>query len=72
MASLEQRRAARKAYSEAKKKYKPGAGGRFKALEAAAKASGASNPAAIAAAAGRKKYGKKKFQSMAAKGKKNA
>ncbi len=42
----------------------------FKAVEASAAASGARNPAAVAAAVGRKKYGAKKFQEAAAKGKK--
>lgn len=47
-----------------------GSGARFKAVEASAKASGARNPAAVAAAAGRKKYGKKKMAKMAAAGRK--
>lgn len=42
----------------------------FKAVEEKAKESGASNPAAVAASAGRKKYGKEAFQHAAAKGKK--
>jgi len=54
------------------KSMRPGGGGRFakltKSLEAKGKSAGAAK--AIAAAAGRKKYGKKKFQSMAAKGRK--
>lgn len=48
----------------------PGQGGRFAAVEAAAKKSGAKNPAAAAAAAGRKKYGDAKMQAMAKAGKK--
>ena len=40
----------------------------FKAVEAAAKASGARNPGAVAATAGRRKYGKKRFQKAAASG----
>lgn len=40
----------------------------FKAVEASAKAGGARNPAAVAAAAGRKKYGKERFQKAAAAG----
>lgn len=51
-------------------KAKLGQGGRFAAVEAAAAKSGASNPAAVAAAAGIKKYGKKKMAKMAAKGRK--
>lgn len=42
----------------------------FKAVEKSAKAGGAENSAAVAAAVGRKKYGKEKFQKAAAKGKK--
>jgi len=60
---------ARKMYEKAKKK-PPGEGSRFKAVEAAAKAGGARNPAAVAASVGRKKHGKKKMQELAAKGKK--
>jgi len=49
----------------------PGEGGRFKALESAlAKKGNVSNPAATAAAIGRKKYGKEEFQRMAAAGRK--
>lgn len=50
-------------------KAKLGSGGRFKAL--VGKLDGkVSNPAAVAASIGRKKYGKAKFQAMSAKGKK--
>jgi len=42
----------------------------FKKLMAAVKEKGAKNPAAVAAAIGRKKYGKGKFQAAAAAGKK--
>jgi len=45
-----------------------GEGGRFAAVEASARASGARNPAAVAAAAGRKKYGAKKMASLSLKG----
>lgn len=51
-------------------KAKLGSGSRFKAVEAAAKKSGAKNPAAVAAAAGDKKYGVKKMEKMAQAGKK--
>ena len=47
-----------------------GTGARFKAVERAAAASGAKNPAAVAAAVGRKKYGAKKFAKLAARGRK--
>jgi hypothetical protein len=53
-----------------KKKAALGEGSRFKKVEAEAKKSGAKNPAAVAAAAGIKKYGVKKMESMAQKGKK--
>jgi hypothetical protein len=51
---------------------KLGTGKRFAAVEASAAASGARDPAAIAAAAGRKKYGAKKMAGLAAKGARRA
>ena len=45
-----------------------GGGGRFAKVEAQAAASGARNPAAVAAAAGRKKYGAAKMAQMATAG----
>jgi len=54
------------------KSTKPGKGGAFKYVEAKAKASGAKNPGAVAAAAGRAKYGAKKFAKMSATGRKRA
>ena len=68
MSTLKQRRAARKAQKRTQKTAKLGSGKRFKAVERAAKLGGAKNPAAVAAAIGRKKYGAKKFARMAAKG----
>lgn len=56
----------------AKKTMKLGGGGRFAAIEKAAAKSGAKNPAAVAAAAGIKKYGVKKMTAMAQAGKKRA
>ena len=51
-------------------KAKLGSGARFAQLEAKiAKKGGVRNAAAVAAAIGRKKYGKPKFQKLAAKGK---
>lgn len=47
-----------------------GQGGRFAAVEAAAAKGGATNPAAVAASVGRKKYGAKKMADMAAAGRK--
>jgi histidyl-tRNA synthetase len=49
---------------------KVGGGGRYKKLVKELAASGAKDPKALAASIGRKKYGKEKFQEMAAKGKK--
>jgi hypothetical protein len=54
------------------KKPKLGSGGRFKAVEESARKSGASNPAAVAAAVGIKKYGAKRMSEMAAAGRKRA
>lgn len=53
-------------------KAKLGSGSRFKKVEAEARASGAKNPAAVAAAAGRKKYGQEKMTELSKKGKKDA
>lgn len=53
------------------KSMKPGGGGRFKKMVGKLKGK-VSDPKAVAAAIGRKKYGKKKMASMAAKGKKRA
>jgi len=49
-----------------------GQGGRFAAVEDKARASGAKNPAAVAATVGRKKYGNKKMAQLAAKGRKDS
>ena len=46
-----------------------GSGARFKAVEASARRSGARDPAAVAAAAGRSKYGQKKMTALAEAGK---
>jgi hypothetical protein len=53
-----------------KKAPKLGSGKRFAAIEAKAKKSGASNPAAVAAKIGQSKYGVKKMSAMAVAGKK--
>lgn len=51
-------------------KPKLGSGARFAALKSKlAGQKGITNPGALAASIGRKKFGKKKFQSLAAKGK---
>jgi hypothetical protein len=52
------------------RKAKLGSGARFAALSANLAAKGAKDPKALAAYIGRKKYGKKKFASLSAKGKK--
>ncbi len=49
-------------------KPKLGSGARFKAVERSAAASGARDPAAVAAAMGRKKFGAAKMAKMAAAG----
>ena len=60
-------------YSDASSKASLGSGGRFAALKAKIAAKGnVRDPGAVAAAIGRAKYGKKKFQALAAKGKKGA
>jgi hypothetical protein len=55
-----------------KKTMEPGGGGRFAAMVSGLKKEGKSEDSAkaIAASIGRKKYGKSKFQEMAAAGKK--
>lgn len=70
MSTLKQRRAARKAQQKVQKTAKLGSGKRFKAVERAAKLSGAKNPAAVAAAAGRKAHGQKKMTAWSKKGRK--
>jgi hypothetical protein len=52
------------------RKPKLGSGARFKKLKGKLTRKGAKNPGALAASIGRKKYGKKKFQKMAATGRK--
>ncbi len=67
---ITKRRRARRAYERAAKTSRPGEGKRFETLAKAAAASGAENPEAVAAAIGRRKYGKERFQRMAAAGRK--
>lgn len=54
----------------AKKSMKLGGGGRFQALKTKLAKKGASNPGALAAYIGAKKYGQKRMTEMAAKGRK--
>lgn len=49
---------------------KLGSGARFKALKKKLAAKGATNPGALAAWIGRRKYGKARFQKLSAMGKK--
>lgn len=53
-------------------KAKLGSGTRFKEVEKSVAKSGASNPAAVAAAVGMKKYGKEKMEKMAQAGKRKS
>lgn len=50
-------------------KEKLGSGARFKALTKKLSKKGISDPKALAASIGRKKFGKKRFQALATKGK---
>ncbi len=52
----------------AKKKPPLGTGERFEALKRSLARKGAKDPAALAAWIGRKKYGKKRFQELASRG----
>lgn len=54
----------------AKKKPKLGSGKRFASLKSKLSRKGVRNPGAVAASIGRKKYGKAKFQKLAAMGRK--
>lgn len=67
-ASLAKRRATRKAYQKARKK-PLGGGSRFQAVMNEAAAGGARNPAAVAAAVGRKAHGQKAMTRWAVAGK---
>lgn len=62
---------AREKQKTVQKTAKLGSGKRFKALEESIAAGGARNPGAVAAAIGRKKFGKKKFAKLGAKKKKS-
>jgi hypothetical protein len=57
-------------FSINEKKAKLGSGERFKELSKKLASKGAKDPDAVAASIGRKKYGKEKFQKLAAAGKK--
>lgn len=51
---------------------KIGGGARYQKLVKSLKAKGADDPRALAASIGRKKYGKQRFQEMAAAGRRRA
>lgn len=70
-ASPSARRAARSEYERARNK-PLGEGSRFAAVEAEAAASGARNPAAVAAAAGRKAHGQKAMTRYSKMGRKRS
>ncbi len=70
MAKMTAIKKARAAYKRAKSTSKPGAGARSKALKKVVALGGATNPGAVIAKIGRAKYGKARFQKMAAKGRK--
>lgn len=55
-----------------KKKPKLGSGARFAALKSELARRGATNPGALAAFIGRRKYGAKRFAKLSAKGRKQA
>lgn len=68
---ISQATALAEAHKKVMKKTPAGAGGRFKSLKGKlAKKKGVKTPGALAAWIGRKKFGKKRFQKMAATGKK--
>jgi hypothetical protein len=54
------------------RKPKLGTGKRFAKLKGSLRKKGVKNPDALAASIGRKKYGKKKFQKMAAAGRRRS
>ncbi|MGD9644020.1 MAG: hypothetical protein AB7V08_14980 [Elusimicrobiales bacterium] len=63
---------AKKIYEREAKGAPVGTGQRFRALTKALAYKGAKNPRALAAWIGRQKYGKKRFQQMAAAGRRRA
>lgn len=67
MATLETRQRLRNAQEKTQKTAQLGSGARFEALRKSVAAGGARNPDAVAAAVGRKKYGKKRYQKLALK-----
>ena len=72
MASKSVIRRAEKAVRKAEKTIPLGEGGRFKAMTKLMKAKGMSNPEGAAAAIGRKKLGAKRFNALAAAGRRKA
>lgn len=72
MAGASKGRSRRKSKPSTKPKAPLGTGKRFKAVERSAAARGAANPAAVAAEAGRRKYGPARMAAMSAAGRKRA
>ena len=70
MSTLRERRASRESYTGVVKTSRPGEGKRFQAIVEAARLAGAKNPEAVAAAIGRKKYGKKQMTKWSVAGRK--
>jgi len=66
------RKRLRSNYKKVAKSKPAGEGSRFKALEKSIAAGNVKNAGAVAAAIGRKKYGKKKFQKMATAGRRKS
>jgi hypothetical protein len=66
------KKATRKRKTYRGKSLRPGGGGRFARLKGKLKRKGVRKPGALAAHIGRKKYGKRKFQKMASRGRKRA
>jgi len=59
-------------HEQVMKRTPPGEGGRFASLREKLARKGARTPAALAAWIGRRKYGKARFQKMAAKGRRKS
>ncbi len=66
------RREVRYSFDVADKSMKTGGGGKFSALASKLAKKGVDDPKALAASIGRKKYGKEKFQQLAAEGRRRA
>lgn len=72
MATQQRDRLIRKFVRNNPRKPRLGSGARFAAVERSARAGGARDPAAVAAAVGRAKYGKQRMAQLAAAGRRRA